>query len=167
MIGPGWDVYNRVLCPGDLGASIQSDLLARDKSGVLWLYPARPDATLEDPYRVGPGWDQYTDITGKGDLNGDGKADIVAKDRDGGLWLYKGTGNSTSPFTDRVKVGGGWNQYDKLVSTGDVDKDGRSDLLARDKSGVLWLYKGNGNATDPFGNRTKIGGGWDQYRMMC
>ncbi|MFQ6195075.1 FG-GAP repeat protein, partial [Streptomyces sp. NPDC000405] len=27
---------------------------------------------------------------------------------------------------------------DKLVSTGDVNGDGKADLLARDKSGVLW-----------------------------
>ncbi|MEU3351119.1 VCBS repeat-containing protein [Streptomyces sp. NPDC037389] len=166
VIGPGWDVYNRIFSPGDLGGSLESDLLARDKSGVLWLYLARPDGTLEDPYRVGPGWDQYTDIVGKGSLNGDGRADIVAKDRNGDLWYYKGTGESHMPLTDRVKIGGGWNQYDKLVSTGDVDGDGRSDLLARDKSGVLWLYKGNDSDIDPFENRVKIGGGWGRYNNL-
>ncbi|MFQ6194332.1 FG-GAP repeat domain-containing protein [Streptomyces sp. NPDC000405] len=166
VIGPGWDVYDRVLSPGDLGGSLESDLLARDKSGVLWLYLARPDATLEDPYRVGPGWGQYTDIVGKGSLNGDGRADIVAKDRNGDLWYYKGTGESHAPLSDRVKIGGGWNRYDKLVSTGDVNGDGKADLLARDKSGVLWLYKGNDSQTDPFEKRVRIGGGWDQYNNL-
>ncbi|MHA7956752.1 FG-GAP repeat domain-containing protein [Streptomyces sp. L500] len=166
VIGPGWDVYDRILSPGDLGGSLESDLLARDKSGVLWLYLARPDATLEKPYRVGPGWDQYTDIVGKGSLNGDGRADIVAKDRNGDLWYYKGTGESHAPLSDRVKIGGGWNRYDKLVSTGDVNGDGKADLLARDKSGVLWLYKGNDSQTDPFEKRVRIGGGWDQYNDL-
>ncbi|GHC53846.1 FG-GAP repeat domain-containing protein [Streptomyces cinnamoneus] len=166
MIGGGWNNFDRILSPGDLGAGLQSDVLARDKSGVLWNYVARPDGTLEDPYRVGPGWDIYTDLAGRGDLNGDGHADIVAKDKDGVLWFYKGTGTSTSPFESRVKVGSGWNAYDKLVSVGDMDNDGRSDMLARDASGVLWFYKGNGNATDPFDNRTKIGGGWDKFVLM-
>ncbi|MFC4511969.1 FG-GAP repeat domain-containing protein [Streptomyces ehimensis] len=166
MIGGGWNTYDRIFSPGDLGGAGESDLLARDKSGVMWIYLARPDGTLTDRYRVGPGWDQYTDITGRGDLNGDGKADIVAKDRNGDLWFYKGTGDYKDPFESRVKVGGGWNMFDKLVGIGDLDHDGRSDMLARDKSGVLWLYKGNGNATDPFDNRTKIGPGWDKFSLM-
>ncbi|MEU1782377.1 FG-GAP-like repeat-containing protein [Streptomyces abikoensis] len=166
MIGSGWNAYDRIFSPGDLGGAGESDLLARDKSGVMWIYLARPDGTLTDRYRVGPGWDQYTDITGRGDLNGDGKADIVAKDRNGDLWFYKGTGDYKDPFESRVKVGGGWNMFDKLVGVGDLDHDGRSDMLARDKSGVLWLYKGNGNQSDPFENRTKIGPGWGKFNLM-
>ncbi|MEU7134154.1 VCBS repeat-containing protein [Streptomyces sp. NPDC046261] len=165
-IGGGWDIYDRLLSPGNLGGAKESDILARDKSGVLWIYLAHPDGTLSDRYRVGPGWDIYTDIAGRGDLNGDGKADMVAKDKSGVLWFYKGTGDYKDPFASRVKVGPGWDIYDTLVSIGDMNSDNRSDLLARDKSGVLWLYKGNGNATDPFDNRTKIGGGWDQYSTM-
>ncbi|MFI9238010.1 FG-GAP repeat domain-containing protein [Streptomyces sp. NPDC053079] len=166
MLGGGWNIYDRFLSPGDLGGAGESDLIARDKSGVLWIYLAHPDGTLSDRFRVGPGWDQYTDLAGRGDLNGDGKPDIVAKDKAGVLWFYKGTGDYKDPFESRVKVGGGWNAYDKLVSVGDMDDDGRSDMLARDKSGILWFYKGNGNATDPFENRTKIGGGWDQFVTM-
>ncbi|GHF39331.1 hypothetical protein GCM10010359_47690 [Streptomyces morookaense] len=165
-IGPGWNIYDRLLSPGDLTGSGAPDLLARDKSGVLWLYQTRADNTLGDRVRVGRGWDQYTDIAGLGDLNGDSKADIVAKDRDGVLWFYKGTGNINDPFESRVRIGGGWDQYNMLLATGDVDQDGRSDLLARDRNGVLWLYRGNGNQNDPFDNRTRIGGGWDQYRLM-
>ncbi|MFQ6194327.1 FG-GAP repeat domain-containing protein [Streptomyces sp. NPDC000405] len=165
-IGGGWNIYNRITSPGNLGGSGEADLIARDQSGVLWLYLARPDGTLGDRIRVGAGWDQFTDIVGRGDLNGDGKADIVAKDRNGALWFYKGTGDSNDPFASRVKVGSGWDAYDMLVSSGDVDLDNRSDLLARDKSGVLWLYKGNGNQNDPFENRVRIGGGWGQYDTM-
>ncbi|MCA6094001.1 VCBS repeat-containing protein [Streptomyces sp. SCA3-4] len=165
-IGGGWDIYDRILSPGNLGGAQESDLLARDKSGVLWIYLAHPDGTLSDRYRVGPGWDIYTDIAGRGDLNGDGKADMVAKDKSGALWFYKGTGDYKDPFESRVKVGPGWDIYDTLLSIGDMDKDGRSDMLARDRSGVLWFYKGNGNQNDPFENRVRIGGGWDQYVSM-
>ncbi|MFF4224063.1 FG-GAP-like repeat-containing protein [Streptomyces abikoensis] len=165
-IGSGWNIYDRLLSPGNVGGTKEADLLARDKSGVLWLYQARTDGTLGDRYRVGGGWDIYTDIVGKGDLNGDGKADMLAKDKNGDLWFYKGTGNAADPFASRVKVGGGWNIFDKLVATGDVNLDGRSDLLARDKSGVLWLYKGNGKQTDPFESRVRIGGGWGQYNNL-
>ncbi|MEU7134156.1 VCBS repeat-containing protein [Streptomyces sp. NPDC046261] len=166
MLGGGWNIYTRFLSPGDLGGASESDLIAVDKSGVMWVYLAHPDGTLSDRFRVGRGWDQYTDLAGRGDLNGDGKADIVAKDKSGVLWFYKGTGDYKDPFESRVRVGGGWDAYNKLVSVGDMDADGRSDMLARDKSGVLWFYKGNGNATDPFDNRSKIGRGWDKYVLM-
>ncbi|GHC53824.1 FG-GAP repeat domain-containing protein [Streptomyces cinnamoneus] len=165
-IGGGWNIYDLIASPGNLGGAGQADLLARDTSGVLWIYLAREDGTLSDRYRVGRGWDVYTDIAGRGDLNGDGKPDIVAKDKSGVLWFYKGTGDHKDPFESRVKVGPGWDAYNVLTSSGDVNIDGRSDLLARDKSGVLWLYKGNGNATDPFENRVRIGGGWGQYTSM-
>ncbi|MCC2276705.1 VCBS repeat-containing protein [Streptomyces sp. ET3-23] len=165
-IGGGWNIYDRIFSPGNLGGAGEADLLARDKNGVLWLYLAYPDGTLTGRYQVGGGWEQYTDIAGRGDYNGDGKTDIVAKDRNGDLWFYKGTGNYKRPFETRVKVGGGWNAYNKLVSSGDVDRDGRSDLLARDKNGVLWLYKSNGGSRDPFDSRVKIGGGWDQYNDL-
>ncbi|MCC2276704.1 VCBS repeat-containing protein [Streptomyces sp. ET3-23] len=165
-IGGGWNIYDRILSPGNLGGAGQPDLLARDKNGVLWLYLAYADGTLTDRYEVGGGWDQYTDIVGRGDYNGDGKTDIVARDRNGVLWFYKGTGDYKRPFETRVKVGDGWDQYDFITSSGDVDLDGRSDLLARDKDGVLWLYKGNGGSRDPFDSRVKIGGGWDQYTNL-
>ncbi|MCA6093999.1 VCBS repeat-containing protein [Streptomyces sp. SCA3-4] len=166
VIGGGWNIYDRIFSPGNLAGGSEPDLLARDKSGVLYLYTARADGTLGDRYRVGPGWDIYTDIAGRGDLNGDGKTDMVAKDKSGVLWFYKGTGDLNDPFASRVKVGGGWGIYNTLVSSGDMDGDGRSDMLARDRSGVLWFYKGNGNQNDPFDNRVRIGGGWGQYNNL-
>ncbi len=36
--------------------------------------------------------------------------------------------------------------------------DGRADLVARDSSGVLWTYLGNGAGTFP--NRIRVGAGW-------
>ncbi|MFI9238011.1 FG-GAP repeat domain-containing protein [Streptomyces sp. NPDC053079] len=162
-VGGGWTIYDRLLSPGNLGGTKEPDVLARDKSGVLWIYQGRADGTLGDRYRVGPGWDMFTHIAGRGDLNGDGRTDILAKDKAGVLWFYKGTGDPTRPFESRVKVGSGWNIFDTLVSSGDVNGDGRSDMLARDTAGVLWLYKGNGNQSDPFESRVRIGGGWGQY----
>ncbi len=104
----------------------------------------------------------------QGDLTGDGKADIVAKDKSGVLWLYKGTGNYKAPFSSRTRVGGGWNTYNNIVSVGDIDIDGVTDLVARNKSGALYLYKGTGNAASPFKSPVKIGsGGWNAGTAYC
>ncbi|WP_374322747.1 FG-GAP repeat domain-containing protein [Streptomyces sp. AP-93] len=98
---------------------------------MLWEYLAYPDGSLTARVRLGAGWGQYSQIAGQGDLTGDGKADIVARDTSGVLWLYVGTGNHSVPFAPRTKVGAGWNIYDRLVSVGDLDADGRTDLVAR------------------------------------
>lgn len=165
-VATGWRGYDVVFSPGTLGRAAHPDLLARDKQGVLWRFQTKADGSLAPRVGVGPGWNQYTQITGLGDLSGDGKPDIVARDGQGVLWLYKGTGDLRKPFASRIRVGGGWNQFNKLVATGDVDGDGHSDLLARDPKGDLWLYKGTGKSSAPFKSRVKIGTGFNQYRDL-
>ncbi|MFJ8809898.1 FG-GAP repeat domain-containing protein [Streptomyces sp. NPDC102490] len=167
LVGNGWKIYNQLFSGANLAGAGADDLLARDSSGNLYLYLGYGNGKLTQRYKVGGGWNAYTHITGKGDLTGDGKADIVAKDKSGVLWLYKGTGNYKAPFTSRTRVGGGWNTYNNIVSVGDIDIDGITDLVARDKNGALYLYKGTGNAASPFKSRVKIGsGGWNTYRLM-
>ncbi|HEY8980944.1 MAG TPA: VCBS repeat-containing protein [Streptomyces sp.] len=165
-VATGWGRYNVVFSPGTLTGARHPDLLARDKQGVLWRFQTKADGTLAPRVKVGPGWNQYTQVTGQGDLTGDRKPDIVARDKQGVLWLYKGTGNARKPFASRLKVSSGWNQFNKLVATGDVDEDGHSDLLTRDLKGNLWLYKGSSKATAPFKSRARIGTGFNQYRDL-
>lgn len=164
---PGsWGSYTAFVTPGNLGAGAWPDLLARDSHGVLWIYLSRSDGTFTGRTKVGTGWNGYTQITGRGDLTGDGKPDIVARDRSGYLWLYKGTGVWNHPFAARVKVGTGWNTYNKLISLGDSNADGRNDLLARDGHGDLYFYSGTGNASAPFHKRVKIGDHWNSYNYL-
>ncbi|MGW7283856.1 FG-GAP repeat domain-containing protein [Streptomyces sp. NPDC054844] len=169
LVGNGWNIYDRLLSTGNLGGAAADDLLARDKYGVLWLYLGYGNGELTKRYRVGGGWNTYTHIAGQGDLSGDGKNDIVAKDKSGVLWLYKGTGDYKAPFSSRTRIGGGWNTYNNIISVGDTDIDinGIADLIARDKNGALYLYKGTGNAASPYESRVKIGsGGWNTYRLL-
>ncbi|MFF0535684.1 FG-GAP repeat domain-containing protein [Streptomyces coelicoflavus] len=167
LVGGGWNAYDRIEGAGNLGGAPVSDLVARDRSGVLWLYLGKGDA--ESPFtsrsRIGGGWNVYRQITGGSDLNGDGRADLVATDTSGALWLYKGTGNWRAPFAKRVKIGtGGWGAYDQITATGDIAGAPAGDLVARDRSGVLWLYLGYGDGR--FAPRTRIGGGWNAYEHL-
>ncbi|MEU6986048.1 VCBS repeat-containing protein [Streptomyces sp. NPDC046324] len=166
-VGTGWNIYNKVLVPGNLGGAAAPDLLARDTSGNLYIYLGYGTGKLTGRTLVGGGWGQYTQITGAGDLSGDGKADIVARDGSGTLWLYKGTGDQKAPFSARTKVGTGWNMFNNLTAVSDLDFDGLGDIVARDTTGKLYRYSGTGNAAAPFKARALIGNaGWNTYRFM-
>ncbi|MFE9933280.1 FG-GAP repeat domain-containing protein [Streptomyces sp. NPDC005533] len=115
--------------------------------------------------RVSTTWN-YPLTVGPGDLTGDGKGDLLSRDSAGVLWLHPGDGALVTRFGARVKVGTGWNGYDALVGAGDYSGDGRPDLLARDTSGRLFLFKGTGTATAPFAAREQVGSGFDQYDKL-
>ncbi|AVZ77735.1 hypothetical protein SLUN_30590 [Streptomyces lunaelactis] len=166
-VGKGWNIYNLVLSPGNLGGTVPDDILARDNAGVLWLYKGNSNGTVAARVKVGPGWNGYSHITGKADLSGDGRTDILAKDKTGALWLYKGTGNAAAPFSARTKVSAGWNIYNKVIANGDLNLDGRADVVVRDAAGALWMYKGSGKATAPFNTpRVKVGSGFNIYPKL-
>ncbi|MEU2544820.1 N-acetylmuramoyl-L-alanine amidase [Streptomyces roseolus] len=167
-VGGGWQAYNAITPMTTLRADGTGDAVARDKDGVLWYYQGsgNPNALFKARLRTGGGWQVYNKILGIGDMNADGKADLIARDAAGMLWFYKGTGDPLKPFAPKSSVGGGWQTYNEIVSTGDVSGDGKPDLLGRDKSGVLWFYKGTGDPLKPFTPRVQVGGGWQAYNLM-
>ncbi|MGW1915757.1 hypothetical protein ACWCQS_34825 [Streptomyces sp. NPDC002076] len=52
-----------------------------------------------------------------------------------------------------------------VSGAGDLTGDRYGDLLARDKTGALWLYPGTGT-TAVLGTRIKIGTGWGIYNTL-
>ncbi|MCX3063755.1 N-acetylmuramoyl-L-alanine amidase [Streptomyces sp. GXMU-J5] len=163
--GHGWTGYT-ILGMGDLTGDGKADLLARDKYGYLYVYPGTGDPTspIGSRTKVGHGWTTYT-MVNSGDVNGDGKPDLLARDKYGYLYVYPGTGSLTSPFGSRVKAGHGWTGY-TMVGAGDLNGDGKPDLVARDSSGELYLYPGTGSETAPYSSRKAIGGGWNIYNSL-
>jgi hypothetical protein len=167
--GAGWGQYGKLLGVGDATGDGKDDLIARDSAGELWLYQGT--GTTSAPFAtrtaIGPGWNQYDVFAGTGDISGDGKPDLVTRDATGVLWYYQGTGDAAAPWAARVRIGPGWNQYDTLVGTGDLNRDGRADMVARDVSGVLWYYQGTGSAAAPYAARVRVGSGWQVYDLLA
>ncbi|MFH9953402.1 VCBS repeat-containing protein [Streptomyces roseolus] len=161
--GGGWNTYDRVVATGDVGGSRFADVVGRDRTGVLWFYQGT-GTSLARRVQVGGGWQVYDKLTAGSDLTGDGRADLVASDKSGVLWLYASTGSATKPFAPRKRIGGGWQQYNKLVAPGNIAGASGGDLLARDTTGVLWLYLGKDDGT--LAARRRIGGGWQQYKEI-
>ncbi|MFJ2057940.1 FG-GAP-like repeat-containing protein [Streptomyces sp. NPDC087908] len=164
-IGSGWGVYNALVGPGDLSGDGKGDLLARDRSGNLYLYQGNGKSTgFASRIKVGGGWGSFNKIVGAGDYTGDGRADIVARTTGGDLYVYPGTGKAATPFGARTKVGSGWNTYSKVIAPGDLNGDGKGDLLGVTSGGDLYAYRNA--APGKFGDRYKVGPGFQIYNTM-
>ncbi|MFF1509183.1 FG-GAP repeat domain-containing protein [Streptomyces sp. NPDC058326] len=164
-IGSGWGIYNAFAGPGDLSGDGKGDLLARDRSGVLYLYKGNGEGDkFATRIRVGSGWGGYNKIFGGGDYTGDGRADLLARTTGGDLYLYAGTGNATTPFGGRVKIGSGWGTYKHLAAAGDLNADGKGDIVGITSAGDLYTYL---NTTPgKFSTRARFGGGFQIYNQI-
>ncbi|MFF7812314.1 FG-GAP repeat domain-containing protein [Streptomyces sp. NPDC007945] len=147
----------------DIDADGFPDLLGRDGAGALWRDSAGDGRA---PVSTGTGWKGYDKIEVVGAVEKYSPsralaADVVARDASGVLWLHDS--NGSGGFRPRVKVGGGWQTYNKITGGSDLTGDGIADLTAVDTIGDLYLYEGTGSATRPYRNRKRVGGGWGGY----
>ncbi|MEV8533904.1 VCBS repeat-containing protein [Streptomyces sp. NPDC051211] len=155
-----------VVALGNVRGDRRPEVLQLTHDGRLSLHTATASGT-QAPTWTGGGWQIYNRVVGTADLTGDGRPDVVARTFSGDLYLYRATGSATGePFAGRVKVGSGWQIYDQLVGVGDLDRDGKGDLLGRDRNGDLYSYKGTGSAAAPFAARKLVGGGWNTYSKL-
>ncbi|MFI1659079.1 FG-GAP repeat domain-containing protein [Streptomyces sp. NPDC020472] len=153
-VGPGWGAYNKIAAGSDLTGDGRPDLVAVDGAGALWLHKAtgKWDAPYAARVRLASaGFNTYNQIAAVGDVAGTAAGDVVARDTAGVLWLFPGKGDGT--FAPRVRIGGGWGVFSQLVGAGDLDNDGRPDLIGYG-SGGTYVYHSTGSVDAPFSRRT-------------
>lgn len=97
-IGSGWQVYNQIEAAGNLAGAPAGDLVARDSSGVLWLYQGNGAGNFTSRVRIGGGWNAFSQLVGAGDVTGDGRPDLIAYGPNG-TYVYQSTGSTTAPFS--------------------------------------------------------------------
>ncbi|MBB4712602.1 secreted trypsin-like serine protease [Streptomyces luteogriseus] len=156
-----WNGVNVVL-QTDLDRDGYQDLVHRRSSdGDVFWASGRTGTTKQ----IADNWKTRTRIVAPGDVTGDYLPDLLSVDSAGVMWIYPGKGNGT--FASRVKVGSGWNQYNSVRGKGDFTGDGKTDLIARSKSGsAIYLYKGTGKAgSGAFSARVKVRT-WDGYNAF-
>ncbi|MEU3921763.1 FG-GAP-like repeat-containing protein [Streptomyces sp. NPDC029004] len=163
-IGSGFNAFDALVTPGDLTGDGRSDLLARVRAtGALYLYADNGAGGLKAGVKLSTAsWKGLT-LIGAGDLNGDGHGDLLARDAGGELWRYDGTGTGT--LKPRVLVFSDWGAgRNAFVGVGDLDGDGRNDLVSRDTAGRLLRNSGDGKGS--FRGTVQIGTGWQRYTAI-
>ncbi|MET9698116.1 FG-GAP-like repeat-containing protein [Streptomyces sp. NPDC006529] len=163
--GENDETVRDIIALGNAGGGWNPEVLTWTFDGKLQLRETS-GSSVGAPVWTGTGWQIYNRVIAAADLNRDGRPDLLARTPAGDLYLYKGTGDLSKPFTDRVRVGGGWEQYDQILGVNDVDGDGAADVIGRTGTGDLYFHKGTGNGAAPFAARTQIASGWTFYTQL-
>ncbi|MFD8812845.1 FG-GAP repeat domain-containing protein [Streptomyces sp. NPDC059627] len=149
-----------------VGSDGFGDLLTLNSSGTMTFQNGTGKGGFAGKVS-GNGWSTKTVAVPFGDVNEDRCNDVLVRLPSGALRAYlPDCGAALTPSTGSWSLGtSGWNQYDVLTSPGDLTKDGRPDLIARNAStGAVYLYKTT--STGKLSARVQLYGNWKTYKKV-
>ncbi|MFE4543605.1 FG-GAP repeat domain-containing protein [Arthrobacter sp. NPDC056727] len=155
------------MATGDFNGDLNNDVMARDRSGRLFLYPGNGKGGWLKKVQVGVGWGGFKDLIAPGDFTGDGNNDIIARDASNRIWLYPGNGRGG--WLAKSVIDTGWGEMNPIAASAKFSGSNQVDVIGRDAAGFLRLFPGNGRgqfALDAPSHHYQIGQGWGGVRRF-
>ncbi|WP_069171755.1 FG-GAP repeat domain-containing protein [Streptomyces griseus] len=159
--GEDWNVAAPLGGAGGQPAFGKQAVFARTGDGTLYYYYGTGTGRLSAKYLVGTGWTRSAvRLTHAVSLRNSGDSDLIAHS------TYDGHLYNTATYAENdTDLAGGSKLYNLVVGPGDLNGDGKSDLIARSAT-ALYFYAGNGDGLS-MKSRVQVGGsGWSQYNKL-
>ncbi|MFF3751559.1 FG-GAP repeat domain-containing protein [Streptomyces sp. NPDC002018] len=160
-VGTEWGAVTQFAGAGARPHFGKGGVFARTSGGTLYYYDATGTGRLTAKYLIGDGWDRAAArLTHAVSLRANGLSDLIEHSTYDGHLYNTGVYALSDP-----EIAGGSKSYNLVIGPGDLDGDGKSDLLAR-SSTALYFYAGSGTGLS-VKPRVQIGGsGWQQFNKI-
>lgn len=160
-VGTNWNGITQFAGAGSRPFFGKHGIYTRTPGGTLYYYEGTGTGRLSEKYLIGDGWDRSAvRLIHTVSLRANGDSDLLGHNTyDGHLYNFMLYAEADP------ELAGGSTSYNLVVGPGDLDGDGRSDLLARN-SDTLYFYGGNGDGLSVKGRVAVGGSGWMQFNTL-
>ncbi len=149
----------------DIAGSTQPDLVLKRADGLIQVLPTGGQVGFGAPVGTPGHWSTMNLVTAVGDVTGDGRGDVLARlATDGTTRVYRGdgAGHVTVPGVNATTV---FAAATSLSAAGDWNRDGRADVLMKDRYDRLWMVPGLGSGR--FGRGVLLSRSWGGFRSTA